>query len=594
MPPGGCPGKTHERQVANENERQAANENNERTTEEGAEMSGRRRMKANERATEEGAGTRMMKKTEPRDGRLKRTGALSLAAVLALAMNPSVNGAAFGEEGDANDASPSCESAPLVSSQNAAYDADAILRALPDPGVPWVPLLTKYLRGEHLRDSEILSIDAEAVASADPALGSELLSLQQAIRNPSWEIEQPEQEEPSSDHKPPAAPEDEVPSSPAEGHPSTPAPQDSDSDQSPAGQKPSSAEVPVLSGPVQVGYSLTTTKFIAVIGEQARSAAQDADLYASVMIAQAIVESASGNSELSKPPYNNLFGIKGSYRGESVAMPTLEDDGTGALTRIVADFRSCPTIKESLADYVELLSQPLYEGARKSTAANYEEACQYLQGLYATDSAYAQKLIAYIQEYDLTRYDKPLDYEMERTYAVQAVNPVTGRPAVDLVTGEPVVESRTLVDLIAEATSHLGDDYVWGGAAPGAFDCSGLVQYSYRKGMGISLPRVAQDQYGVGEDVAAEDLHMGDLLFFSDDEGGIGHVAMYLGEGCYIEAPQAGDVVKVTSFEEKAPNYAKRLIPTRPVDEPVQVEQGDPSMAMDVQEQMVYRSFLGV
>lgn len=551
-------------------------------------------MESNECTTGEGAETKMMKGTESRDDRLERAGAFSLAVVLALAMNPSANGAAFGEEGDANDAGPSYESALLVSSQNAPYDADAILRALPDQGAAWVPLLAKYLRGEHLSDSEILAIDAEAVASADLALGSELLGLQQAIRNPPWEIEQPEQEAPSSDQGPSAAQEDEAPSSPAEDHPSTSASWDSASSQSPAGQEPNPAEAPILSSPVHVGYSLTTTKFIAVVGEQARSAAQEADLYASVMIAQAILESASGNSELSKPPYNNLFGIKGSYHGESVAMPTLEDDGTGVLTRIVADFRSCPTIKESLADYVELLSQPLYEGARKSAAASYEEACQYLQGLYATDSAYAQKLIAYIQEYDLTRYDQPLDYEMARAYTVQAVNPVTGKPAVDLVTGEPVVESRTLVDLVAEVTSHLGDDYVWGGAAPGAFDCSGLVQYSYRKGMGVSLPRVAQDQYSVGEDVASDDLHMGDLLFFSDNEGGIGHVAMYLGEGCYIEAPQAGDVVKVTSFEERAPNYAKRVIPTRPVDEPVQSKQGDPSMAMDVQEQMVYRSFLGI
>lgn len=316
-------------------------------------------MESNERTTGEGAETKMMKGTESRDDRLKRSGAFSLAVVLALAMNPSANGAAFGEEGDANDAGPSYESALLVSSQNAPYDADAILRTLPDQGAAWVPLLAKYLRGEHLSDSEILAIDAEAVASADLALASELLGLQQAIRNPPWEIEQSEQEAPSSDQGPSAAQEDKAPSSPAEDHPSTSASWDSAPSQSSAGQEPSPAEAPILSSPVHVGYSLTTTKFIAVVGEQARSAAQEADLYASVMIAQAILESASGNSELSKPPYNNLFGIKGSYHGESVAMPTLEDDGTGVLTRIVADFRSCPTIKESLADYVELLSQPL-------------------------------------------------------------------------------------------------------------------------------------------------------------------------------------------------------------------------------------------
>ena len=77
------------------------------------------------------------------------------------------------------------------------------------------------------------------------------------------------------------------------------------------------------------GQNLETERFIAMIGEQARQIGQEHNLYASVMIAQAILESGSGNSQLAQAPYNNLFGIKGAYKGNSVTFNTQEDDGTG-------------------------------------------------------------------------------------------------------------------------------------------------------------------------------------------------------------------------------------------------------------------------
>ncbi|MFD2386189.1 glucosaminidase domain-containing protein [Enterococcus rivorum] len=82
-------------------------------------------------------------------------------------------------------------------------------------------------------------------------------------------------------------------------------------------------------------------------------------MYASVMIAQAILESGSGNSGLSVAPYYNLFGIKGSYEGSSVTMKTQEDDGKGNLYTIDSAFRQYPSYKESLEDYAKLLKEGL-------------------------------------------------------------------------------------------------------------------------------------------------------------------------------------------------------------------------------------------
>jgi cell wall-associated NlpC family hydrolase len=100
---------------------------------------------------------------------------------------------------------------------------------------------------------------------------------------------------------------------------------------------------------------------------------------------------------------------------------------------------------------------------------------------------------------------------------------------------------------IEAAKTRLGDPYVWGATGPSTFDCSGLTQWSYAH-VGVTLPRVAADQYNAGPHVALADLEPGDLLFWATDLSNpatIHHVAMYLGGGMMIAAPHTGDVVKV-------------------------------------------------
>lgn len=161
-----------------------------------------------------------------------------------------------------------------------------------------------------------------------------------------------------------------------------------------------------------VSKNQTTEAFIQVIGKDAQAIAWQEDLYASVMIAQAILETGSGNSQLARPPYHNLFGIKGSYQGENVSFKTQEDKGNGQLYTIQAVFRRYPSYKESLGDYAALLKNGLsgntsfYQGTWKSTAATYQEAAKALTGKYATDTSYDKKLIALIKAYKLNSYDQ--------------------------------------------------------------------------------------------------------------------------------------------------------------------------------------------
>jgi len=92
-----------------------------------------------------------------------------------------------------------------------------------------------------------------------------------------------------------------------------------------------------------------------------------------------------------------------------------------------------------------------------------------------------------------------------------------------------------------QIANHLtGIPYHWGGASPQAgFDCSGLVQYVYRK-LGISLPHYAAAQYGHGRRISRGSLRAGDLVFFS----GLGHVGIYAGRGKFIHAPRRGTDVR--------------------------------------------------
>lgn len=160
-----------------------------------------------------------------------------------------------------------------------------------------------------------------------------------------------------------------------------------------------------------IAENKSTRDFIKKIAKDAHDIGQREDIYASVMMAQAILESDSGNSALARAPHYNLFGIKGAYEGQSATFNTLEDNG-GQMYQISASFRSYPNQKASLQDYADLMKNgidgnpDIYKPTWKSEAASYRSATEHLSTTYATDSHYADKLNSIIKHYDLTRFDK--------------------------------------------------------------------------------------------------------------------------------------------------------------------------------------------
>ena len=111
-------------------------------------------------------------------------------------------------------------------------------------------------------------------------------------------------------------------------------------------------------------------------------------------------------------------------------------------------------------------------------------------------------------------------------------------------TGVPVAALDTM---LRAAMSRRGMPYIWGAAGPRAFDCSGLVQWSFAQA-GIVMPRVAADQALSGPAVPVSQLQPGDLLFYHTDPTAptyISHVAIYLGNGWMLQAPEPGEYVEV-------------------------------------------------
>lgn len=96
--------------------------------------------------------------------------------------------------------------------------------------------------------------------------------------------------------------------------------------------------------------------------------------------------------------------------------------------------------------------------------------------------------------------------------------------------------------VINEAYKHLGKPYVWGATGPNSFDCSGFTQYVYKQAVGIDITRTTYTQINVGTAISYSQLQPGDLVFTYNNE----HVGIYVGNGQYINAPQPGEVVKVS------------------------------------------------
>jgi hypothetical protein len=162
----------------------------------------------------------------------------------------------------------------------------------------------------------------------------------------------------------------------------------------------------------------------------------------------------------------------------------------------------------------------------------------------------------------------PYTLETALKAVLHTASVVLMRPGLALgsggVAGGGGLTPAQLSTALTAAVSRVGKPYVWGATGPDGFDCSGLVGWSFAAA-GIDLPRTAAEQALAGPVVPLSHLQPGDLLFWSydpSDPGFIDHVAIYLGKGQMIEAPQTGYTVHVIPLQTGHLVGAIRVSPT--------------------------------
>ncbi|MGX7418344.1 coiled-coil domain-containing protein [Carnobacterium gallinarum] len=138
-------------------------------------------------------------------------------------------------------------------------------------------------------------------------------------------------------------------------------------------------------------------------------------------------------------------------------------------------------------------------------------------------------------------------------------NAGTDTPAIQMPSTSGTVTAAEGQAIVAEAANYLGTPYVWAGKSPGGFDCSGFTGYVYSRVLGKSIGGFTVPQESSGVEVPMSALQAGDLLFWGA-RGSTHHVAIYVGGGTYIHAPQTGDVVKYQSLSGYAPSFAIRVV----------------------------------
>ncbi|MGI5456008.1 NlpC/P60 family protein [Streptomyces sp. CA-249302] len=157
--------------------------------------------------------------------------------------------------------------------------------------------------------------------------------------------------------------------------------------------------------------------------------------------------------------------------------------------------------------------------------------------------------------YAVIKYGGVPPYSETRNY-VKTITTLEESFAAPVTRVDP---SKQAAGAIYYAQKKLGTPYLWGGngtaADNGRFDCSGLTKAAFES-VGVTLPRVANDQYNAGPHPKRSELLPGDLVFFSDDltdSRAIRHVGIYVGGGYMIDAPRTGAVIRFDPID--TPDY---------------------------------------
>jgi peptidoglycan DL-endopeptidase CwlO len=250
------------------------------------------------------------------------------------------------------------------------------------------------------------------------------------------------------------------------------------------------------------------------------------------------------------------FAVDAYVNGGSTPMGVLDDfDGERSRATVrdgfvhaVGDHRqqvidAATAAARAVADQAERLAraeQAARASADQLTTAQ-DAANQALTAQNALQKKITAKLLALINEQENTG-----DGEADAMDSATAMASLTSA----LETKLPPAPNPVAALAVATALSEVGKPYVWGGAGPDSFDCSGLTMWSYAHA-GVSLAHWTGDQVNQGQPIDMKDLQPGDLIFMWPP-GTVGgppeHVTMYIGNNLIVQAPHVGSFVEISSI----------------------------------------------
>jgi peptidoglycan DL-endopeptidase CwlO len=205
-------------------------------------------------------------------------------------------------------------------------------------------------------------------------------------------------------------------------------------------------------------------------------------------------------------------------------------------------------VREIEAEHRTVLSEL---GQQKRLLASIHTTISHLQAQEAArERAAKAAALERLREEEAARKAAAAAQAQQAQQAPTSAPTIVPPPPVSIPTGTGAGHPQAA----SIALQYLGVPYVYGGASPSGFDCSGLVMYVYAK-LGISLPHYTVAQWNATEPISSP--APGDLVFFN----GLGHVGIYIGNGQFVDAPHTGSVVRIDSLSNFGGYDGARRVP---------------------------------
>jgi cell wall-associated NlpC family hydrolase len=243
-------------------------------------------------------------------------------------------------------------------------------------------------------------------------------------------------------------------------------------------------------------------------------------------------------------------------------------DGESSSAEVLLGSKSIPDFLERL-DFIRTISSADADLAKQLRAQRDQIAVQEQQLADAEVEARALEfaLKARKIEIELRIADRQAVYNASQADLLAMLDSEAARRAgAELTLWTQIMAGASQAGVSVDAgspaetvLSYHGIPYVWAGASPSGFDCSGLTMYVMRQ-HGVNLPHHAASQYLMGTPVPAAQLRSGDLVFFGSP---VYHVGMYIGGGYFVQAPRTGDFVKVSKLADRNDFVGARRYPWR-------------------------------